>query len=97
MGASANGTFSLGTPFLALSFGGGAVNEVLHALRCGLALSPVSHDLPTKKKKKKLSASRCCSGCPLQKPCRVDKEETDRMCSLIRASQNAIWHLSVLA
>ena len=40
----------LGTPFLALSFGGGAVTEVLHALRCGLALSPVRHDLPCKKK-----------------------------------------------
>ena len=35
-----------GTPFLALSFGGGAVTEVLHALRCGLALSSVRHDLP---------------------------------------------------
>ena len=41
----------LGTPFLALSFGGGAVTEVLHALQCGLALSPVRHDLPKKKKK----------------------------------------------
>ena len=44
----------LGTPFLALSFGGGAVTEVLHALRCGLALSPVRHDLPYKKKKKRV-------------------------------------------
>ena len=43
----------LGTPFPALSFGGGAVTEVLHALRCGLALSPVKHDLPCQKKKKK--------------------------------------------
>ena len=40
----------LGTPFLAFSFGRGAVTEVLHALRCGLALSPVRHDLLCKKK-----------------------------------------------
>ena len=28
--------------------------EVLHDLRCGFALSPVRHDLPSKKKKKNL-------------------------------------------
>ena len=32
---------------------GGAVTEVLHDLLCGLALSTVRHDLPSKKKKKK--------------------------------------------
>ena len=44
---------ALGLPFLAHSFGGGAVTEVLHDLLCGFALSTVRHDLPSKKKKKK--------------------------------------------
>ena len=35
------------------SLSGGAVTEVLHDLLCGLALSTVRHDLPSKKKKKK--------------------------------------------
>ena len=43
----------LGSPYLALSLGGGAVTEVLHDLHCGPALSLVRHDLPCKKKKKK--------------------------------------------
>ena len=61
----------LGTPFLALSFGRGAVTEVLHALRCGLALSPVRHDLPCNQKKKTSSrqasppgAAQACSRKP---------------------------------
>ena len=37
---------ALGLPYLALPFGGGALTEVLHDLLCGLALSPVRHDLP---------------------------------------------------
>ena len=41
----------LGSPYLALSFGGGAVTEVLHDLRCGPALSLVRHDLPCNQKK----------------------------------------------
>ena len=42
---------ALGLPSLALPFGGGAVTGVLHDLLCGLALSTVRHDLPSKKKK----------------------------------------------
>ena len=38
--------------------------EVLHALRCGLALSPVRHDLPCKKKKKLYSPNMSSSSVP---------------------------------
>ena len=38
---------ALGPPYLALPFGGRAVTEVLQDLRCGLALTPVRHDLPS--------------------------------------------------
>jgi hypothetical protein len=42
---------------------GGAVTEVLHDLRSGLALSSVRHDLPCKKKKnkKKIMSPRPCA------------------------------------
>ena len=50
-------------PYLAHPIGGGAVPEVLHDLRCGLALSIVRHDLPWEKnnKKKKVLGGRACS------------------------------------
>ena len=44
---------ALESPYLPLTFEGCAVTEVLHDLRCGLALSPVRHDLPPPQKKEK--------------------------------------------
>ena len=55
-------------PYLALSFGGGAVTEVLHDLRCRLVLSSVRHDLFLLKnsnkslKERKVGGSKeCCN------------------------------------
>ena len=49
---------ALGLPYLALPFRGGAVTDILHDLLCGLALSPVRHDLPSKKKTTGMASPR---------------------------------------
>ena len=75
----------LGSPYLALSFGGGAVTEILHALLCGLALSPARHDLPGKKWVVQLSING--------RRVTLFRIQTTQLCGALQQGAHAAMHL----